>query len=149
MDSIRRIVRALRRFDTQAQRRLSLSGAQVFVLEKLCDGKPISINELADVTHTHQSSVSVVAQKLVDRKLVRRMRSPKDRRRVELSILPRGMAVLRDAPVSAQDRLIEAMQRMTPSRRRQLAELLAELIRETGMEHDAPVLFFEEGRERE
>lgn len=78
LDCIRRIVRALRLFDREAEKRVGLSGAQVFVLEKLADGGGASINELADRTHTHQSSVSVVVQKLVDRKLVRRSSSARD-----------------------------------------------------------------------
>jgi len=144
LDSIRRIVRALRLFDRQAERRFGLSGAQVFVLQKLGDGRAISINELAGRTHTHQSSVSVVVGKLVNRRLVRRSSCSKDARRVELSLTHRGRRLLRSAPPSAQDRLIASLTAVSKIRRRRLGELLTELIRKTGIEREPPALFFED-----
>jgi DNA-binding MarR family transcriptional regulator len=148
LDSIRRIVRALRLFDRRAERRFGLSGAQVFVLQKLGDGGAISINELAGRTHTHQSSVSVVVRKLVGRRLVRRSSSSKDARRVELSLTRRGRRLLRSAPPSAQDRLIASLAAVSKARRRRLGALLTELIRKTGIEREPPALFFEDQRRR-
>ncbi len=65
MDSIRRLVRLLRVFDSEAQKTAGFSAAQVFVLRQLRDGDEASINELARRTCTDQSSVSVVVAKLV------------------------------------------------------------------------------------
>jgi DNA-binding MarR family transcriptional regulator len=144
LDSIRRIVRALRLFDREAEKRFGLSGAQLFVLQQLGDGNAISINELAGRTHTHQSSVSVVVQKLVDRKLVRRSPSAKDARRVELSLTQRGRRLLRSAPLAAQDRLITSLANLTKTRRKLLSDLLSELIQKTGIERHPPTLFFED-----
>ncbi len=149
LDSIRRIVRALRLFDRQTQKRFGLSGAQVFVLQKLGHGGAISVNELAGRTHTHQSSVSVVVRKLVDRRLVRRSSSSKDARRVELSLTQRGRRLLRSAPPSAQDRLIASLPALSKIRRRRLGELLTELIRKTGIEREPPALFFEDQAPRQ
>jgi DNA-binding MarR family transcriptional regulator len=144
LDSIRRIVRALRLFDRETEKRFGLSGAQVFVLQKLGDGKAISINELADRTHTHQSSVSVVVQKLVDRRFVSRSPSAKDARRVELSLTQRGRRLLHSAPPAAQDRLIISLAAFSKTRRNLLSELLTELIQKTGIERHPPTLFFED-----
>src|SRR4051794_8130303 len=65
MDAIRRIVRVLRVSSRAAEKQVGLSGAQLFVLHKLADTPALSLNELADRTRTHQSSVSVVVQRLV------------------------------------------------------------------------------------
>ncbi|MDP9172526.1 MAG: MarR family winged helix-turn-helix transcriptional regulator [Planctomycetota bacterium] len=148
MDSIRRIVRALRLFDRQAERSVRLSGAQVFVLQKLRDGEPVSINELAERTHTHQSSVSVVVQKLVNQKLIRRAQAATDARRVELSLTAKGRALLKSAPAAAQDRLIAAIQQLNAPHRSQLARRLAELTQKMGIEDQQPSLFFEDGLRR-
>jgi DNA-binding MarR family transcriptional regulator len=144
LDSIRRIVRGLRLFDREAEKRFGLSGAQLFVLQKLGDGNAISINELAERTHTHQSSVSVVVQKLVNRRLVHRAPSSKDARRVELSLTSRSRNLLRTAPAAAQDRLITSLAALSKPRRKLLSELLTELIQKTGIEHHPPTLFFED-----
>jgi len=148
LDSLRRIVHALRLFDREAEKRLGLSGAQVFVLEKLREGDGISINELADLTHTHQSSVSVVVQKLAQRGLVHRSASAKDGRRVELSLTKKGDRLLRSAPPAAQARLISVLAEFPKARRRLLGQLLLELLEKTGIDRQPPNLFFEDQRRR-
>ena len=60
LDSIRGIVQVLRESSRAAEERVGLSGAQLFVLQKLGEGGGASLNELAARTRTHQSSVSVV-----------------------------------------------------------------------------------------
>jgi DNA-binding MarR family transcriptional regulator len=145
LDSIRRIVQELRLYDRRAEQRVGLSGAQLFVLQKMRAGGAACINELARRTHTHQSSVSVVAQKLVDRKLLRRSRSKADGRVVELELTAKGRKLLRGAPAAAQERLVASLQRLPAVRRRQLKVLLEELVRSSGMTSGPPALFFEDG----
>src|SRR5579864_9563710 len=84
LDNIRRIVRLLRLGSREAERRVGLTGAQLFVLEKLAEAKTLSVNELAERTHTHQSSVSVVAQALIKKGLISRARASDAARRLEL-----------------------------------------------------------------
>src|SRR5688500_1533543 len=89
LDSIRLIVQTLRISSRAAERDVGVSAAQLFVLTKLAAAnKPLSVGELADRTLTHQSSVSVVVQKLEKQGLVARTRSQDDARRVELSLTP-------------------------------------------------------------
>jgi DNA-binding MarR family transcriptional regulator len=138
MDALRRLVRSLRVFSRQAEAHTGLSAAQLFA-----EHQPLSVNELAERTFTHQSSVSVVVTRLVEQGLVRRMPSPRDRRRMELSLEPAGRTALRRVPRSVQDRLIAGMQAMPASRRRELAHLLETLVESAGL-HEAPAgLFFE------
>jgi DNA-binding MarR family transcriptional regulator len=144
LDSIRQIVQALRLSAAQAQRKLDLSAAQLFVIHKLGNGEPISMNELSRRTHTHQSSVSVVVQRLVEKRLVRRQRSPADRRQLELQLTAAGLRKLRMAPQAAQDRLIDSLEKMPHRNRRHLARLLEDFVEGTGVGSTAPGLFFEE-----
>jgi DNA-binding MarR family transcriptional regulator len=143
LDSIRRIVSALRVFDREAEAFLGISGAQLFILRQLDGARGISVNELADRTHTHQSSVSVVVDKLVHRGLVNRARSPKDARSVQLSLAAGGKRLLQTAPAAAQERIIAALRKMPAARRRQLARLLGALVATIGLGADPPALFFE------
>ena len=98
LDGVRRIVQALRASSRWAERHVGLSGAQLFVLQKLAETPGISVNELAERTHTHQSSVSVVVSRLAALDLVTRTRSAADGRRVELSLAPRARRVVGRAP---------------------------------------------------
>jgi len=144
LDAFRRIVQVLRTGSGDVERRLGLSSAQLFALQQLAAVPGASINELAARTFTHQSSVSVVVQQLVDRGLVAKMAGKKDRRRVELAVTAAGKALLRRAPEAVQDRLIAALEALSPSRRRALAEALGHVARTI----DAPeraAMFFEDG----
>src|SRR4051794_12131990 len=60
LNSMRRIVDILRVASRAAEKDVGLSGAQLWVLHKLAEGPVISLNELAERTCTHQTSVSVV-----------------------------------------------------------------------------------------
>lgn len=153
LDSIRRIVRALRVSSRAAEKRLGISGAQLFVLQKLAEGgRGLSINELARRTVTDQSSVSVVVQKLVKQGLVSTQRSREDGRRLELALTARGRQIISKSSGAAQQRLIESLRKMTAGERSQLALLLDALVREAGIADSAPSLFFESeeasGKER-
>src|SRR5579872_2847648 len=103
LDAFRRIVQALRTASRETEQRLGVSAAQLFALQQLAALPGLSINELASRTFTHQSSVSVVVQRLVDRKLVEKVSSKDDRRRLRLAITDAGRQVLRRSPQPAQE----------------------------------------------
>jgi DNA-binding MarR family transcriptional regulator len=142
MDSLRRIVRAVRLSAQDTDRRLGISVAQLFVLQELSDGSAHSIGELAAATHTDSSSVSVVVRRLLERGLVVRGTSAHDTRRAAISLTDEGRAVLARAPKAPQSELVGALSSLSDARRRQLAKTLAEVARSLG--HVAPTFFFED-----
>jgi DNA-binding MarR family transcriptional regulator len=144
MNHLRRIVRALRISARAAERDTGLSGAQVFVLQKLAEEPTTSLRELALRTGTDQSSVSVVVSRLVDRGLVLRDKSKVDGRRVEIRLTPAGRSVLRRSPEVTQVRLMEALRRMPGPSRHRLARFLGELVSSMNIHGEAD-MFFEEG----
>ena len=145
LDGVRRIVQSLRESSRWAEKYLGMTGAQLFVLQELDEAPAQSLNDLAARTHTHQSSVSVVVTKLVDRGLVRRSKASGDARRLELSVTAAGRRLAERAPHAAQDRLIAAVNKLSLPRRALLADVLTDLaqavagVRRAGM-------FFEDGK---
>lgn len=146
LDHFRRIVQALRESSRASERQLGVSGAQLFVLQTLEKSQPLSLNALAELTHTHQSTVSVVVRRLVEQDLVQSLASPADRRRLELLLTPRGRALVRRAPAAVQDRLVAGVRALTPSARKSLALSLGKLAQVMGLETGTPTMFFEEGK---
>ena len=144
LDAFRHIVRELRVSSRAAEARVGLSAAQLFALQRLVDGRALSLGELAERTFTHQSSVSVVMRRLAERRLVAKRTSRVDGRRVELALTPAGRALLRRAPAAAQERLIAALNRLSPPERHRLARSLSRLVREMGAGGRAAAMFFEE-----
>jgi DNA-binding MarR family transcriptional regulator len=82
------------------------------------------VNDIAALTHTHQSSVSVVIQRLVRRRLVVKVPSREDRRRQRLALTGTGRRALNDAPVAVQEHLIAAIAAVPETDRRVLARAL-------------------------
>jgi DNA-binding MarR family transcriptional regulator len=143
LDAIRRIVRALRESSRAAERSIGIGAAQLFVLQRIAAAPGLSLNELAARTFTHQSSVSAVVSRLVDRGLLTRSRGGDDGRRIAISATPAGRALLARAPAAAQERLLAGLALMGTGPRRQLAELLGRLVDSMVLPDRSPPMFFE------
>jgi DNA-binding MarR family transcriptional regulator len=142
LDAMRRIFRLLQLSARQAERELGISGAQLFVLQQLADGEAESLNQLAERTHTHQSSVSVVVRRLLERGLITRRASREDARRIVIALSTKGRDLLRRSGPAVQVRLIRAMGRLSPRQRDQLAALLRAVVNEMGLAGiPAPMIF--------
>jgi len=144
LDSFRRIVRVLRASSRAAEQTLGLSGAQLFVLQTLARHPELSLNELAEHTRTHQSTVSVVVSRLVERGLVRRESARDDARRLELRLTAEGKALARRAPDAAQERLIRAIEELAPTPRAELERLLARVVESMEVGGEEPGMLFDE-----
>ncbi|HEY2152840.1 MAG TPA: MarR family winged helix-turn-helix transcriptional regulator [Vicinamibacterales bacterium] len=150
LDALRRIIQALRLAAPDASRRGRLSSAQLFALQQIAEHPGASVNDVAKLTFTHQSSVSVVIQRLVARGLVAKVAVDQDRRRQRLDVTPRGRRALTDTPVAVQERLIGAIAGLASAKRRALAGTLATVARAvtTGDAGAHPPMLLEENRRR-
>ncbi|HEX2656684.1 MAG TPA: MarR family winged helix-turn-helix transcriptional regulator [Polyangia bacterium] len=143
LDGIRHIVRTLREASRAAERAVGLSAAQLFVMQRLASAGSLSVNELAERTLTHQSSVSVVVAKLAQRGLVERQRAASDARRLEVTLTAAGRAALSRAPAATQDRLIAALALLGRPARIRLAADLQMLLDAMGVDRRHAPMFFE------
>lgn len=143
MDYIRHIFKALRVASSQFEKDVGLSAAQIFVLKKLKDEPGLSINDLANRTVTHQSSVSVVVKKLEEQKLVQRMTSKEDSRKVVVSLTPEGLSKLAGIPRAIQEDMIETLHAMESEKTLLLASLMKEFVLKSGIIDEIPAPMFE------
>jgi DNA-binding MarR family transcriptional regulator len=142
MDSLRRVVHALRIATRASERAFGLSGAQLFVLRQLSMASGQSLSDLAARTRTTQSSVSEVVARLVRNRLVSRAPSSIDRRRAVLSLTAAGESVLVNAPETIQERLLRGFESLDEGTQRTLADTLESWLTSSGLDDTAP-LFFE------
>ena len=147
MDAARRLVRALSGSARAVHARSGISGAQLFVLRQLAGaGAPLGINDLAELTLTHQSTVSGVVTRLVERRLVTRTPSPEDARRAVVSLTARGRALLDAAPPTVQTQLVDGLARLDATQRAALADALEAWLEAAGIADHPAHLFFEDAR---
>src|SRR5689334_22238095 len=124
MNALRSVVRALRINTRAIELKMGISLAQLFVLQQLAERPASSLNELAERTATHQSSVSVVVRRLVERGYVSRTSSTSDKRRIEIEVTPVGRGLLSEAPMTIQAQLMNALRHMPATDQTALANLL-------------------------
>jgi DNA-binding MarR family transcriptional regulator len=139
LDALRRIVQALRAAPSPSRR----SRAQLVALHQIASHKGASINDLAALTYTHQSSVSVVVRRLVDAGLVTRDSATEDRRRQSLALTAAGRRALMRAPRAMQQRLIRTIAGLSRPQRRQLVTTLTRIAAAIapGAQGPPPMLF--------
>ncbi len=143
MDALRRIVQALRQSSAYCEQSSNITGAQALVLKHIAAREGLSVNELAGLTFTHQSTVSEVVSRLEGGGLVLRVRAPDDGRRCELRLTDAGKAAADRTTVTAQEKLMQALQELPPRTVSQLAGGLEALIGRAGLADEAPIMFFE------
>jgi DNA-binding MarR family transcriptional regulator len=149
LDSVRRLVRALRLGANRAHESAGISSAELFILRALEENGPAnSLNELAARTYTDQSSASPVVTRLQRRHLIRRQRSEHDRRRISIELTDRGRQVLSRAPDAPQSGIIAALRRLPPADRTQIARALTKLVEQMGLDDERATMLFEEPSKR-
>ena len=144
MNAVRSIVRALRINTRAIESKMGMSLAQLFVLQQLAERSANSLNELAERTATHQSSVSVVVRRLVENGYVSRTTSALDRRRLEIEVTPKGRQLLGDAPTTVQTQLVDALRSLDDKEQAALAALLEEWLRAAKIDLATPPMLGEE-----
>jgi DNA-binding MarR family transcriptional regulator len=148
LDSIRRVVRALRVAAGRVEEATGLSAAQLFVLQQVAAAPGLSLTALAERTLTDRTSVAAVVERLHARGLVERARAAADRRRVEIRPTRRGARLLARAPHAPTQRVLDAMAALDDRELRRLAAGLAGLTRAMGLADEPARMLFEDGDER-
>lgn len=145
LDAFRHIVKALR-VTSDGSKGRGVSPAALFALQRIAETPGASVNDIASLTFTHQSSVSVVIDRLVRDGFVAKQAAPEDRRRCRLQITVKGRRVIDRAPMAGQERLIDVIQALPASERRSLARSLGRVARAIAPAAGvgAPPMFFEE-----
>ena len=145
VDSIRRVLRALRIAARDTLATAGLSAAQLFVLRALIDGETASLSDLAERTMTDRTSVTAVVDRLVLRGLVTKGTSDEDRRRASIRITAKGRTVLRRAPRPPTSLLVDALERVEPAELKRLERGLRALTRAMGIDGEPAEMLFEDG----
>jgi DNA-binding MarR family transcriptional regulator len=143
MDALRRLVSSLRTSGSAASGELGMSVAQLFAIRVIGEQPGLSMGELASRTLTTLSAVSEVVTRLVRRGLVRRDAAPDDHRRAMLTLTPAGERLARDLDQTLPERLIAALQAMTPNARLVLADALDAWVAGAGLASVPPIMFGE------
>ncbi|MBC7532253.1 MAG: MarR family transcriptional regulator [Oligoflexus sp.] len=145
LDSCRHLVSLIHIASRATEKNLGLSAAQLYVLRKLQQSDHhLSLSDIAAITHTHQSSVSVVVKKLIEKGLVASKSAKDDARRLELKVTAKARKLLESSPEAVQDRLIRAIQTLRQDDAEHLQKILGLVLGAAEARVEPAPLFFEE-----
>jgi len=129
LQQFRLIYGSMRRHFRMVEERCGMSGSQMWVLQEVHRSPEIGIGELAVRMGIHQSTCSLLVDKLVGFGCLNKRRQEADHRRVGLCLTDKGAAALARLPGPAEGILPEALSNLSETVLRTLHINLDELIR--------------------
>lgn len=143
LSSIRALVHSLHRAARGVESKTGRTNAQIALLGFVVREGPLSVNDVAALARTGQSTVSTVLSRLERERLVRRVEAPADRRRVLVEATAAGRALLRRAPRPATEELLRAIDSLTPAQAASVAKALGPVLRALHRGRKLPPMLFE------
>jgi DNA-binding MarR family transcriptional regulator len=98
----------------------------VIVIDRL---PGVTMTQFSQMSGLEKGSFTAVADKLIDMGLAKRVRDPKDRRKIILRLTPKGNVVARKLIRYAESHLERKLSRLSDPERRELLDALAVLPR--------------------
>ena len=129
LQQFRVIYGTMRHYFREVENRCGLSGSQMWVLQEVQRSPGLGITELAGRMGIHQSTCSLLVEKLVIRGGLIKNRSHEDQRRVGLYLAPEGSKAIAALPGPAEGILPAALAAMPGVALQTLQINLSELIR--------------------
>lgn len=145
IQGLRRIVKALHTYSQDVRNAYGLTGPQLWALKTLQSHGRLSAGRLAAALAVHQSSASILVDRLEKRGLVRRIRGRLDHRFVDMELTKRGAALTADAPEPAQGRLLHALEAMPPGEVHKIRHAVDRLVQAMEATNVKARFFFADG----
>lgn len=98
LKQFRVIFGAVRQHFREIESTCGISGSQLWLLNEIATHPELGVSRLAENLSIHQSTCSLLVEKLVKKQLVEKQRSTIDQRKVGLLVTATGHAVLAKAP---------------------------------------------------
>lgn len=106
LTALRRVIRAIDLHSKQLVKTASVTGPQLRLLQLIRSQGDATASELSDAMSLSQATVTSILDRLEDRKLIERIRSQTDKRKIHPRLTEAGNILLDKAPTALQDSFI-------------------------------------------
>lgn len=110
--ALRRVIRATDLHSKRLSKHAGLTGPQLLIMRTIRDLGEVTIGTIAENVSLSQATVTTILDRLELRKLVYRVRSTKDKRKVHAHLTEAGADLLARAPNPLQEDFIEKFQNL-------------------------------------
>ena len=101
--ALRKINRAIYMHSRKLNKDVGLTGPQLMILQNVGKSSGVMVKEIAENTNLSSATVTSILDRMEARKLVTRMRSKVDKRKVEVYLTESGKTALSTAPLPLQE----------------------------------------------
>ena len=101
--ALRKVIRATDLHSKYLAKNTGLTTAQLLILQSIQNMGEVSIGEISKKISLSQATVTSILDRLVDKGLVYRERSTKDKRKVHAYLTEDAVALIKDAPAPLQE----------------------------------------------
>jgi len=129
LQSLRLIYASARWHDAQVRSSVAISGSQLWALAEIARSEGTGINDLAQRMALHQTTASNLANALLKKGLIRRVRDGSDRRFVHLHVTAQSRRILSRSPGPHPGLLVDALRKIDLRHLQRLRRDLAALVR--------------------
>lgn len=110
--ALRRVIRATDLHSKRLSKHAGLTGPQLLIMRSIRDLGEVTIGTIADKVSLSQATVTTILDRLEHRKLVYRVRSTQDKRKVHAHLTNEGVDILARAPNPLQEEFIRKFQNL-------------------------------------
>ncbi len=128
LQAIRRIIHAVDTYSHRMAVRHGITSPQLICLLKILEAGELSLKALAREVYLSPSTIVGIVDRLETKGLVRRERSAKDRRLVQIKATEAGERLGKDAPSPLQDALARAMNELPAEEKAALASAFEHVV---------------------
>lgn len=124
---LRKIAHAVNKHSKYLQESFKLTLPQIICLREIHEHGPITFSHLTRILALNNSTTTGIVDRLEREKLVRRVRSDRDRRQVMVEVTDQGVEVLQDAPPPLNRTFIERFESLPDDEKDQIVAALDRL----------------------
>jgi len=108
--ALRRVIRSTDLHSKRLSKHAGLTGPQLLIMRTIRDLGEVTIGTIADKVSLSQATVTTILDRLELRKLVYRVRSTQDKRKVHAHLTEDGVDILARAPEPLQEEFVKKFQ---------------------------------------
>ena len=142
LTALRKIIQSIDLNSKSLERRIGLTGPQLYVLKVVSDSDVVSVGKIAKIVSLSQGTVTGILERLEKRQLIIRKKDAQDRRRVLVTITDPGKSLIKNAPPLMQEAFVEQFERFRDWEQTMILSALQRLVSIMDVRHGevGPVL---------
>jgi DNA-binding MarR family transcriptional regulator len=127
-NQIRKVEKCAYQYSQDLQKVFGITGPQMGVLRMIPPDSTISLSNIANKMGLHITTVEGIINRMQHRKFIKKQKSTKDKRVVEVSITEKGKRILKEAPNGAMGQFYRSLKKISDEEAQQIYQTLVRIV---------------------